>query len=65
MPRAWTLPETPQGHFNGDHGARDAILQAFNNAHAKYSDWIAGIQRNDKKDWASALKALKQVFGKC
>jgi len=61
------LGEGPVGkaYFNGDHGARDTILQAFNKAHANYTDWIEGIHSDDKKDWASALKALKKAFGKC
>jgi len=60
------LNEGPVGkaYFGGDHGARDAVIQAFNKAHGNYTDWVTGIHSDDKKDWVSAVKALKQVFGR-
>lgn len=59
------LNDGPVGkaYFNGDHGARDAIIAAFNKSRLNYTDFLKGLNGRDKKDWQSAATLLKRAFG--
>ncbi len=53
-----------KAYFNGEHGARDAVLAAFNRTRgSNYTAWHKSTRSDDEKDWAASTKQLKAAFG--
>lgn len=53
-----------KAYFKGEHGARDALISAFNRTRGAYMTWQQAIASNDPSDWKRANQQLRTAFGR-